>query len=145
MTIRIIRLNEKTSLSLMRETAELITQLSRRDPDLPRIADLCFDAKTCLIVAMGSPFPIGTATLHTLKTATVDKGIIENVVVDKNNRDQGIGGKLIRHLIETAREQGLDYVDLTSRPEREQAQRLYKRLGFVQRDTNVFRFMFPRP
>jgi hypothetical protein len=30
-------------------------------------------------------------------------------------------------------------VDLTSRPSREAANRLYQRLGFVARDTNVYR------
>ena len=42
-------------------------------------------------------------------------------------------------MVEHARELGCRTVDLTSRPSREAANRLYQRAGFVPRDTNVYR------
>ena len=45
-----------------------------------------------------------------------------------------------QHAIGVAEKLGVNTVDLTSRPSREAANRLYKRLGFVQRDTNIYRF-----
>jgi ribosomal protein S18 acetylase RimI-like enzyme len=42
--------------------------------------------------------------------------------------------------IAEAKRRGAKTVDLTSRPSREAANRLYQRIGFVARDTNVYRF-----
>lgn len=64
---------------------------------------------------------------------------IEDVVVDESARGRGIGAALNRHAIEIARQAGARTVDLTSRPDREAANRLYARLGFAQRATNVYR------
>ncbi len=65
---------------------------------------------------------------------------IEDVVVDGAARGKGVGDALNRHAIDLAADLGAKTVDLTSRPSREAANRLYKRLGFEQRDTNVYRF-----
>ena len=64
---------------------------------------------------------------------------IEDVVVDESARGRGIGAALNRRAIEIARQAGARTVDLTSRPDREAANRLYARLGFNQRNTNVYR------
>ena len=52
---------------------------------------------------------------------------------------RGVGETLNRAAIEWAREAGATTVDLTSRPSREAANRLYRRLGFRERATNVYR------
>jgi ribosomal protein S18 acetylase RimI-like enzyme len=65
---------------------------------------------------------------------------IEDVVVDGDARGNGVGEALNSFAIEEARKRGAVTVDLTSRPSREAANRLYQRLGFVARDTNVYRF-----
>jgi ribosomal protein S18 acetylase RimI-like enzyme len=65
---------------------------------------------------------------------------IEDVVVDAAVRGTGAGGALTRAAIEHARSLGAKTVDLTSRPAREAANRLYQRIGFEQRDSNVYRF-----
>ncbi|MCS5685302.1 MAG: GNAT family N-acetyltransferase, partial [Acidimicrobiales bacterium] len=64
---------------------------------------------------------------------------IEDVVVDEAARGRGIGDALNRAAIERARAAGARTVDLTSRPSREAANRLYRRLGFVERGTNMYR------
>ena len=61
------------------------------------------------------------------------------MVVDESVRGRGVGEALNREAVDRARAAGATTVDLTSRPEREAANRLYSRLGFRQRDTNVYR------
>lgn len=64
---------------------------------------------------------------------------IEDVVVDEGARGQGVGAALTQAAVRLAREAGARTVDLTSRPAREAANRLYERLGFRLRDSNVYR------
>jgi ribosomal protein S18 acetylase RimI-like enzyme len=61
-------------------------------------------------------------------------------VVDAEARGKGVGEALNIKALEIARAKGAVTVDLTSRPSREAANRLYQRIGFVQRDTNVYRY-----
>jgi ribosomal protein S18 acetylase RimI-like enzyme len=63
---------------------------------------------------------------------------IEDVVVDETLRGRGTGAALTQAGIALARERGAGAVNLTSRPSREAANRLYQRLGFQQRQTNVY-------
>ena len=65
---------------------------------------------------------------------------IEDVVVDGAARGKGVGEALNRAAIERASKAGAKTVDLTSRPSRESANRLYQRLGFQLRTSNVYRF-----
>ncbi len=65
---------------------------------------------------------------------------IEDVVVDEAARGQGVGEALNREALRLAKERGAITVDLTSRPSREAANRMYQRLGFTQRETNVYRY-----
>ena len=65
---------------------------------------------------------------------------IEDVVVDESARGAGAGEKLVAAALGHAREVGAKSVDLTSRPSREAANRLYLRMGFETRQTNVYRY-----
>ena len=85
---------------------------------------------------------IGSATLATFKTPTGVHGWIEDVVVDKAVRRQGVGRALTEACLVKASELGLLDVNLTSRPSRIAANQLYQAMGFVRRDTNVYRFAF---
>ena len=73
---------------------------------------------------------------------TCVKAWIDDVVVDETARGRGVGESLNRAALEEARRRGAKEVDLTSRPQRDAANRLYVRMGFVQRNTNVYRFEF---
>jgi ribosomal protein S18 acetylase RimI-like enzyme len=86
---------------------------------------------------------IGMLTLVVFRIPTGVRAWIEDVVVDEAARGQGVGAELNRAAIRLARELGARTVDLTSRPSREAANRLYRRLGFVERDSNVYRFENP--
>jgi ribosomal protein S18 acetylase RimI-like enzyme len=67
------------------------------------------------------------------------KARIEDVVVDQTAREQGVGEALVRECIEMARRRGAGIVELQSARSREAANRLYPRLGFELRDSNVYR------
>jgi len=84
---------------------------------------------------------IGLASLFIIQKIEVKTGLIEGVVVDKNHRKQGIGTQLIQHLITQAQKLNLHHIDLTSNPKRLAANKLYIRLGFFQRNTNVYRLL----
>lgn len=64
---------------------------------------------------------------------------IEDVVIHRAHRGRGLGRALVKALIAKAREQKAMHIDLTSRPERIDANALYQSLGFKQRYTNVYR------
>ena len=66
-----------------------------------------------------------------------------DVIVDDDARGKGVGRLLNEAAIEHALDQGAITVDLTSRPSREAANRLYQRIGFVPRETNVYRYSKP--
>src|SRR4029453_16859930 len=68
------------------------------------------------------------------------RGRIEDVVVDQEARGHGVGTALTMAAIDLARQQGARNVDLTSRASRVAANRLYQRLGFQLRDSNVYRY-----
>ena len=81
----------------------------------------------------------GMATLALDALVTGTKAWVEDVVVSQTCRGRGYGSQLIFHLVAEAKAHGAASVNLTSRPEREAANRLYRRLGFVQRQTNVYK------
>lgn len=82
----------------------------------------------------------GTLTLAIFRIPTGLRAWIEDVIVDGGYRGQGIGEALTRAALDVARAAGATTVDLTSRPSREAANRLYQRVGFEKRDTNVYRY-----
>jgi len=81
----------------------------------------------------------GTLTLIVFSTPTGRHSWIEDVVVDAASRGMGIGEALTRTAIQHAAEMGAKAVDLTSRPAREAANRLYQRIGFERRESNLYR------
>ena len=83
---------------------------------------------------------LGSLTLVVFPIPTGIRAWIEDVVVDEAARGRGVGEALNRAALERARAEGAKTVDLTSRPTREAANRLYRRLGFVPRETNIYRF-----
>jgi len=85
---------------------------------------------------------VGLLTLATFRVPSGKRAWIEDVVVDEAERGQGIGEALVRAALAKAAEQGAKSVELTSRPARQAANRLYQRLGFTQPGTNFYRYTF---
>lgn len=128
--------------TLVAAFARLVPQLSRSSPP-PTPAELTemIDAPgTHLLLAEGDDGSVlGTLTLVTFRIPTGVRAWIEDVVVDEAGRGQGVGEALNRRALELAAEAGAKTVDLTSRPSRDAANRLYQRIGFQPRETNVYR------
>ncbi len=80
------------------------------------------------------------ATLVTFPVPTGLRGHVEDVVVDQAMRGQGIARRLLEAMIRLADDRRLRTLDLTSRPSREAALRLYESVGFQRRETNVLRY-----
>jgi ribosomal protein S18 acetylase RimI-like enzyme len=79
-------------------------------------------------------------TLVLVRIPTGLRAFIEDVVVSEDARGMGCGEALSRAALDAASAAGARTVDLTSRPSREAANRLYQRLGFIERETNVYRY-----
>lgn len=100
-------------------------------------------ASVVLVARDGANGPIvGSLTLALFRIPTGVRAWIEDVVVDSSMRGRGVGQALTAHALERARAAGARTVDLTSRPSREAANRLYQRMGFTERSTNVYRYSF---
>ena len=120
----------------------LIPQLSSSNPPPSRehLTEMVQSPATLVLIARVDGRIAGSLTLAMFRIPTGLRAWIEDVVVDGDARGNGVGEALNLRAIEEARKRGAVTVDLTSRPSREAANRLYQRLGFVARDTNVYRF-----
>jgi ribosomal protein S18 acetylase RimI-like enzyme len=120
----------------------LIPQLSRSNPapSKQQLESIVASDTSHLLLAKVEGEIVGSLTLVVFNIPTGMRAWIEDVVVDGDARGNGVGEALNLFAIEEARKRGAVTVELTSRPSREAANRLYQRLGFVARDTNVYRF-----
>lgn len=122
--------------------ARLIPQLSTSSPPPghPELVEMVRSRASVLLVAKDpSGTVIGSLTLALFRVPTGLRAWIEDVVVDESARGAGVGEALVADAVHRAQLVGARSVDLTSRPSRESANRLYRRLGFEERTTNVYR------
>jgi ribosomal protein S18 acetylase RimI-like enzyme len=128
---------------LVAAMARLVPQLSASNP-APTRAQLeemvASPAITLLVARSESGEIVGALTLAMFRIPTGLRAWIEDVIVAGSQRGQGIGEALTRRALDVAKEAGATTVDLTSRPSREAANRLYQRIGFERRETNVYRY-----
>ena len=131
---------------LLAAMQRLVPQLSSSSPppDRTRLTEIV-ESPACHLLLARDGAVLGSMTLVVFPIPTGIRAWIEDVVVDSDARGRGVGEALNRRAIEIALERGARTVDLTSRPKREAANRLYKRLGFVERDTNVYRLVPEAP
>lgn len=80
-----------------------------------------------------------TTTLSLQELITGTKAWVEDVVVDSEARGRGYARQLLQHLAEEAKAIGAKSLNLTSRPSREAANKLYQSEGYEIRETNVYR------
>lgn len=139
-------------------TPELVTAFERLVPHLSRsspppgkedLEEMVAAPGTFVLVARlasdgepggpGSGEIVGTLTLVTFRIPTGMRAWIEDVIVDESAEGRGIGTALTERALELAAAAGAKTVDLTSRPSREAANHLYRKVGFELRDTNVWR------
>lgn len=122
----------------------LVPQLSRSNPPPPLDAvRAMLDHQAIsqfLAVDEGDGRIVGVSTLAVFPIPTGNRAWVEDVIVDEAVNGQGIGRRLTEAMLDRARELGCVTVDLTSRPSREAANALYRKVGFVERETNVYRY-----
>lgn len=123
----------------------MLPQLSDNAPRLcMKELDQIIASGNCkLLVAMDNNKVVGSLTVVLFTIPMGRRARIEDLVVDGPARGQGIGKSLVRQAIAIAREQGADGINLTSGPKRRDANRLYRKMGFVQLDTNVYCYPCP--
>jgi ribosomal protein S18 acetylase RimI-like enzyme len=131
------------SVEVVEALVRLMPQLSRSSgpPTFDEVAEMATSPATVLFVARDADGRIvGSLTLAVFRIPTGVRAWIEDVVVDSLVRGKGVGRLLVRAAVERAEEMGSRTVDLTSRPSRVEANRLYVALGFEPRETNVYRY-----
>jgi ribosomal protein S18 acetylase RimI-like enzyme len=140
----VVRIEVATELTdeLVEAFARLVPQLSDRAavPTSGELAAILQSPSTRVLLARDDDRIVGTLTLALFRIPTGVRAWIEDVVVDESARGQGAGAALTREAIRLAADAGAATVDLTSRPDRTAANRLYEKLGFSRRETNVYRY-----
>lgn len=139
-----VEVASQVSSELVDAFARLVPQLSKSNPapTEKELAAIVASRASVLFVAYDDDDEIiGSLTLVLFRIPTGLRAWIEDVVVDESARGKGVGHRMNEAAIEYARKAGAKTVDLTSRPSRDVANRLYQRLGFAKRDTNVYRYV----
>ena len=139
-----IRVADVVDDELVAAFERLIPQLSSSSPPPSRnqLVELVENDDTVLFLAVVNGQIMGSLTLAFYRIPTGLKAWIEDVVVDDAARGRGLGAALNDAALNEARARGAKDVSLTSRPAKEAANRLYKRIGFETRETNIYRYKF---
>ncbi len=140
----VIEIASEVTTDLVEAFARLIPQLSRSaaPPGSAELGEIIASPATDLLVARdgASDVIVGSLTLALFRIPTGLRAWIEDVVVDESARGRSVAKALNHHALALAEDRGARSVDLTSRPSREAANRLYRQIGFVERETNVYRY-----
>lgn len=132
---------------LVEALQRLVPQLSANSP-APGRADLAALLSSDLNALVVARYPddhgsiVGAGALGMYRVPTGVRAVIEDVVVDEGSRGLGVGEAVVRTLLQLARDAGARGVSLTSSPRRQEANRLYVRLGFTKRETNSYYYSF---
>jgi ribosomal protein S18 acetylase RimI-like enzyme len=128
---------------LERALAVLMPQLNPAlvGPTREELAAVLADPATTLLVAREEAEIVATATVIVYTTPAWTKARIEDLVVDEAKRGHGVGEALVKECLNVAKQRGAGVVELQSARRREVANRLYPRLGFERRESNVYRMM----
>jgi ribosomal protein S18 acetylase RimI-like enzyme len=142
-TVHVEVLREVTD-EVVEAFARLTPQLSSSadPPDREALTQIVGWSACTLLIAWSGDQIAGTLTLVMFPIPTGFRAWIEDVIVDEAARGQGIGEILTNEALSLAQAAGAKTVDLTSRPSRQAAGRLYERVGFQSRDTRLYRYTF---
>jgi len=137
-----VQIAKRVDNDLVEAFQRLIPQLSMSNPapTKEQIESIIASDSSHVLLAKVDGVIVGSLTLVVFHIPTGIRAWIEDVVVDADARGKGVGEALNVFALAEAKRQGATTVDLTSRPSREAANRLYQRLGFKARETNVYRY-----
>jgi len=132
---------KKYSDQILEDVNTLIPQLSKTAKPISshRLKAIISSQDIHLFLAEEEELIIGSLTLVMIRIPTCIKAQIEDVIVDEKYLGKGLGKQLTLHAINFSKENGASLVNLTCSPWRKAANELYKKLGFVRRDTNVYK------
>lgn len=106
---------------------------------LPVLQEIVGNPKTVVIVARDDHRIIGMGIVFIVVKMRGHYGIFEDMAVDEKYRGQGIGESIARKLLDVAKSRGVKTIELSARPSRIAANKLYQKLGFEHKETNVYR------
>jgi len=120
----------------------LLPQLSTSAPplDAAMLAAIVSAPASTVLLARADGQIVGTLTLAMFPIPTGVRAWIEDVVVDESVRGRRVGEALTLAAVQLAQDAGARTIDLTSRPSRAAAGRLYERLGFELRESRLYRY-----
>jgi len=120
----------------------LLPQLSSSSKplELDGLNNLIDSSSLSLFLAEKDGKVLGMLSLVVFAIPTGVRAWIEDVVVDNEARGLGVGKALTNHAVREALKKGAQTIGLTARPSRVAANQLYQKVGFKQRETNVYRF-----
>jgi ribosomal protein S18 acetylase RimI-like enzyme len=135
---------EEVTDEVVEAFGRLLPQLSSsaKPLDAAALAAVVASPAVTVLLARSDDEITGSLTLVMFPVPTGLRAWIEDVVVDDSARGQGIGAVLTQEALRLARVAGARSVDLTTRPSRQAAGRLYERAGFTQRETRLYRYSF---
>ena len=138
--MKIYRITE-CSANLIEALEQLLPQLSSSAtmPSEEYIESMLNNENFYLFVAEHEGAIVGMLSLVVVDIPTGRKAWIEDVVVDSRARGLHIGQALVEEAKVCAKEVGAKKIYLTSNPSRKAAHALYKKCGFEEYDTTVFR------
>lgn len=110
-------------------------------PTMERMQAIVSDPAVTLLIARDREKIVGTTTVIVYTTPFWIKARLDEVVVDESVRGRGVGSALVKASLEVAREKGAQVAELQSGVQRQAANRLYPRMGFQLRETNVYRIV----
>ena len=133
----------EASPEVLTALARLLPQLNPtlEVPDMQRLERLLADPAATLLLAREGDEVLGTTTLIVYTTPFWIKARLDEVVVDQSARGKGVGEALVKAALRIGRKKGAQVAELQSGrgPNREAAHRLYARLGFKIRNSDVMR------
>ena len=123
--------------------ARLLPQLNPQlpVPTIERLRAIIADPAVTLLLARVGDQIVGTTTVIVYTTPFWIKARLDEVVVDESARGKGVGAALVQASLDLARGKGAEVVELQSGVHRTEANRLYPRMGFKLRETNVYRIV----
>jgi|ERR1700681_2198596 GNAT superfamily N-acetyltransferase len=110
-------------------------------PPFERLEAIVADPSVTLLIARDGAEIVGTATVIVYTTPFWIKARLDEVVVDESARGKGVGAALVAACVDIAREKGAQVAELQSGVLRDAANRLYKRMGFELRESNLYRLV----
>lgn len=81
---------------------------------------------------------IGMGWIFPRQTMLRRQAVVEDMIVDNDYRGKGYGKKMLLELLDWAKQENMDMIELTSNPARIAANELYKKVGFTLHPTNHY-------